>query len=68
MGRPKKSQNMHNLKGPKRRRELTSFMLGNYFTHNLFNVTNMQIVRLIVVRGLEQASPAKWDSRDFGAP
>jgi hypothetical protein len=44
-GRPKKGQKMHNLKGPKRRRELVSFVVGNYFTHNISNVTSMQIVR-----------------------
>jgi hypothetical protein len=44
-GRPKKGQKMHNLKGPKKARKLISFMVGNYFTHNSSNVTNMQIMR-----------------------
>jgi hypothetical protein len=44
-GRPKKGQKMQSLKGPKRGREIVSFVVGNYFTHNISNVTSMQIVR-----------------------
>jgi hypothetical protein len=49
-GRPKKGQKTHRLKGRKRRIELVrielvSLVVGNYFTHGPFNVTNMQIMR-----------------------
>jgi hypothetical protein len=40
-GRPKKGQKTHNLKGPKRGRELMFFVVGSYLTHNPSNVTNM---------------------------
>jgi hypothetical protein len=35
-------------------RKLVLFMVGNYFTHNISNVTYMQIMRLIGIGGLEQ--------------
>jgi hypothetical protein len=44
-GRPKKGQKMHGLKAPKRGKELVFLMVGSYFTHNPFYVTNMQIVK-----------------------
>ncbi len=44
-GRPKKGQKMHSPKGPKKGRKLVSFMIGSHFTHDLSNVTNMQIVK-----------------------
>ncbi len=43
--RPKKGQETHNLKGPKRGREPIFLVVGSYFTHGPSNVTCMQIVR-----------------------
>jgi hypothetical protein len=39
--RPKKGQETHNLKGPKRGREPISLVVGSYFTHGPSNVTCM---------------------------
>ncbi len=35
----------HNPHESKKKKELITFMVENYFTHNLFNVTCMQIMR-----------------------
>ncbi len=43
--RPKKGQETHNWKGPKRGRKPISLVVGSYFTHGLSNVTCMQIMR-----------------------
>jgi hypothetical protein len=43
-GRPKKGQKTYSPKGPKRGRELVSLVVGSYFIHNAFNVTNVKIM------------------------
>jgi hypothetical protein len=48
---------MHNPQEPKKGRELILFMVRSYLTYGPFNVTCMQIVSLIVMGGLKQASP-----------
>jgi len=42
--RPKKGQEMHNLKGLNREGELVFLVVGGYLTHGPSNVTCMQIV------------------------
>jgi hypothetical protein len=53
--RPKDTQPLMNqTKG----RKLVPLMVGSYLTRSLSDVANMQIMNLIVIGGLEQASPA----------
>jgi hypothetical protein len=51
--RPKYAQHARTKKG----RKLVLLMVGSYLTHGPSNVTCMQIMRVIVMGGLEQTSP-----------